>query len=42
MRQLLTGREIEIVAVGEINTDKKDEEYLKTEAKAFAERVASG
>ena len=42
MRQLLTGRDIEIVAVGEINTDKKDEEYLKAEAKAFAERVASG
>jgi hypothetical protein len=41
-RELLQGRDIEIVAVGEINTDKADEEYLKTEAKAFAERLASG
>jgi flavodoxin len=42
MRQLLAGRDIEIVAVGEINTDKTDEEYLKTEARAFADRLAPG
>jgi len=42
LRQLLKERDVEIVAVGEINTDKTDEEHLKTEARAFAERLASG
>ena len=42
LRQLMKDRDIDIVAIGEINTNKTDEEYLKTEAKAFAERLASG
>lgn len=42
LRQLLEGRGIEVVAVGEISTDKNDEDYLKAEAKAFAERLGPG
>lgn len=39
LKQDLAGRGVEIVAFGEINTDKADEEYLRREAAAFADRV---
>ncbi|MEO0085265.1 MAG: hypothetical protein ABIK37_01400 [candidate division WOR-3 bacterium] len=39
MKELLRGREVEIVAFGEIPTDRNDVEFLRREARLFAERL---
>lgn len=41
VRELLKGRNVEIVAFGEIPTDKNDDEFLRREARQFAERLKS-
>uniref|UniRef100_A0A7C4GGD2 Flavodoxin-like domain-containing protein n=1 Tax=candidate division WOR-3 bacterium TaxID=2052148 RepID=A0A7C4GGD2_UNCW3 len=39
VKEILRGRDVEIVAFGEIPTDKNDDEFLRREARLFAERL---
>lgn len=39
VKELLKGRDVEIVAFGEIPTDRNDVEFLRREARMFAERL---